>query len=56
MGVGGGECLAGCHVVARTLGYHLVWSWSSLAKFEGSGVVLMFDFFSDSQTSLSPIF
>ena len=41
----GGECLVGCHVVARKLGYHLVCSWKSLVKFQGSGVVFMFDFF-----------
>ena len=41
----GGRCLAGCHVVARTLAYHPVCIWGSLVKFQGSGVVLMFDFF-----------
>ena len=44
-GEGGGRCLAGCHVVARTLAYHPVCIWGSLVKFQGSGVVLMFDFF-----------
>ena len=44
-GGGGGRCLAGCHVVARTLAYHPVCIWGSLVKFQGSGVVLMFDFF-----------
>ena len=57
-GGGGGErCLAGCHVVARTLAYHPVCIWGSLVKFQGGGVVLMFDFFlCGSQTSLSPMF
>ena len=35
-----GLCLAGCHVVAKTQGYHLVCVWGSLVKFEGGGVVL----------------
>ena len=37
---GGGGCLAGCHVVAQTQGYHLVYIWGSLVKFLGVGVVL----------------
>ena len=41
----GGRCLAGCHVVVRTLAYHPVCIWGSLVKFQGGGVVLMFDFF-----------
>ena len=54
---GGGRCLAGCHVVVRTLAYHPVCIWGSLVKFQGGGVVLMFDFFlCGSQTSLSPMF
>ena len=40
-----GLCLAGCHVVAQTQGYHLVYIWGSLVKFQGSGVVLKFDVF-----------
>ena len=36
----GGLCLAGCHVVAQTQGYHLVCIWGSLVKFQGSGVVV----------------
>ena len=36
-----GLCLAGCHVVAQTQGYHLVCIWGSLIKFRGGvgGVV-----------------
>ena len=41
----GGLCLAGCHVVAQTQGYHLVCIWGSLVKFQGSGVVVKFDVF-----------
>ena len=44
-GGGGGRCLAGCHVVARTPAYHPVYIWGSLVKFQGSGGVLMLDFF-----------
>ena len=40
-----GLCLAGCHVVAQTQGYHLVCIWGSLVKFQGSGVVVKFDVF-----------
>ena len=36
----GGLCLAGCHVVAQTQGYHLVCIWGSLVKFQGGGVVV----------------
>ena len=53
---GGGGDLAGCHVVARKLGYHLVCSWKSLVKFQGSGVVFMFDFFFPIHRRLSPRF
>ena len=35
-----GLFLAGCHVVARTQGYHLICVWGSLVKFQGGGVVL----------------
>ena len=35
-----GLCLAGCHVVAHTQGYHLVCIWGSLVKFQGGGVVV----------------
>ena len=38
-GGGEGQCLAGCHVVARTLPYHPVCIWGSLVKFQWSGVV-----------------
>ena len=38
-------CLAGCHVVAQTQGYHLVRIWSGLFKFHGGGVVINFDVF-----------
>ena len=38
-------CLAGCHVVAQTQGYHLVCIWSGLFKFQGGGVVLKFGCF-----------
>ena len=41
----GGLCLAGCHVVAQTQGYHLVCIWGGLFKFQGGGVVLKFDCF-----------
>ena len=40
----GGLC--GCHVVARTQGYHLVCIWGSPVKFQGDGVVLKVDVFS----------
>ena len=40
-----GLCLAGCHVVAQTQGYHLVCIWGRLVKFQGSGVVVKFDVF-----------
>ena len=40
-----GLCLAGCHVVAQTQGYHLVCIWGGLFKFQGGGVVLKFDCF-----------
>ena len=40
-----GLCLAGCHVVAQTQGYHLVCIWGSLVKFQGGGIVLKFDEF-----------
>ena len=33
-------CLAWCHVVAQTKGYHLVCLWGSLVKFQGGGFVL----------------
>ena len=33
-------CLAECHVVAQTQGYHLVCVWGSLVKFQGGGIVL----------------
>ena len=33
-------CVAGRHDVAKTLGYHLVYVWGSLVKFQGGGVVL----------------
>ena len=42
---GGGLCLAGCHVVAQTQGYHLVCIWGSLVKFQGGGIVVNFDVF-----------
>ena len=35
---GVGLCLAGCHVVAHTQGYHLVCLWGSLIKFQGVGL------------------
>ena len=35
--------LAGCHVVAKTQGYHLVCIWGSLGIFQGRGVILKFD-------------
>ena len=38
-------CLAGCPVVAQTQGYHLVYIWGSLVKFQGSGVLVKFDVF-----------
>ena len=41
----GGVCLAGCHVVAQTQGYHLVCIWGSLVKFQGGGIVVNFDVF-----------
>ena len=37
-GGGGGLCLAGCHVVAQTQGYHLVCLWGSLVKLQGVGL------------------
>ena len=40
-----GLCLAGCHVVAQTQGYHLVCIWSGLFKFQGGGDVLKFGCF-----------
>ena len=40
-----GLCLAGCHVVAQTQGYHLVCTWGSLVKFQGGGVVVKFGVF-----------
>ena len=36
----GGLCLAGCHRVAQTQGYHVVCIWGSLVKFQGGGVVV----------------
>ena len=53
-GGGGGRCLAGCHVFARTLANHPVCIWGSLVKFQGGGVVLMFDFFCAVHRRLSP--
>ena len=38
--------MCGCHVVARTQGYHLVCIWGSPVKFQGDGVVLKVDVFS----------
>ena len=38
-------CLAACHVVAQTQGYHLVCIWGSLVNFQGGGVVVKFDVF-----------
>ena len=35
-----GLCLAWCHVVAPTQGYHLVCIWGSLVIFRGGGVVV----------------
>ena len=35
----GALCLAGCHVVAQTQGYHLVCIWGSLVKFQGVGLL-----------------
>ena len=35
-----GLCLAGCHVVAQTQGYHVVYTWGSVFKFQGGGVVV----------------
>ena len=40
-----GLCLAGCHVVALTQGYYLVYIWGSLVKFQGGGVVVKFEVF-----------
>ena len=37
---GGGLCLAGCHVLAQTQGYHVVCIWGSLVKLQGGGVVV----------------
>ena len=42
---GGRLCLAGCHFVAQTQGYHLVCIWGSLVKFQGGGVVVKFNAF-----------
>ena len=36
----GGLYLDGCHVVAQAQGYHLVYIWGSLVKFQGGGVVV----------------
>ena len=47
---GGGRCLAGCHVVARTLAYHPVCIWGSLVKFQ----VIFFVRFTD--VSLPDVF
>ena len=33
-----GFCLAGSHVVAQRHGYHLVYIWGSLGKFQGVGL------------------
>ena len=33
-----GLCLAGCHVVAQTQGYHLTCLWSGLVKFQEVGL------------------
>ena len=38
-------CLAGCQVVAKTQGYHLVCIWRNLVKFQGGGVVVKLDVF-----------
>ena len=46
----GGRCLAGCHVVARTLAYHPVCIWGSLVKFQ----VIFFVRFTD--VSLPDVF
>ena len=35
-----GLCLAGCHVVAKTQGYHLERIWGSLVIFQEGGVGL----------------
>ena len=51
----GGLCLAGCHVVAQTQGYHLVCIWGSLRKFQGGGVVLKFVVFSHCYAVFSAI-
>ena len=40
-----GLCLAGCHIIAQTQGYHLVCIWGSLVKFQGGGVVVKFGVF-----------
>ena len=42
-----GGCLAGCHVVEQTPGYHLLCILGSLVKFHGvgGGVVVKFDVF-----------
>ena len=34
-----GLCLAGCHVVAQTKGYHVVCIWGSLFKIQGVGLL-----------------
>ena len=36
----GGFRRSKCHVVAQTQGYHLVYIWGSLVKFQGGGVVV----------------
>ena len=33
-------CLAGCHVLVQTQGYHLECIWGSLVKFQRGGVVV----------------
>ena len=40
-----GLCLAGCHIIAQTQGYHLVCIWGSLVKFQEGGVVVKFGVF-----------
>ena len=40
-----GLCLAGCHGVAQTQGYHLGRIWGSLVKFQGGGFVESFTCF-----------
>ena len=41
-------CLAGCHAVVQTQGYHLGCNWGSLVKFQLCGVFVKFDVFLDS--------